>query len=91
MPSPWIVPTAQPVVSHDITRVDIADANSAQDVLSRLEPFLGIARRSIPVFSEVNAALTTLYTLKSNTSTQNVMPVNFSFLRREFGHFVTLG
>ena len=91
MPSPWIVPTTQPVVSHDITRVDIADANGAQDVLSRLEPFLGIAHRSIPVFAEVNAALTTLYTLKTSTSTQNVMPVNFSFLRREFGQFVMLG
>ena len=72
-------------------RVVIPQANRPQDVLSRLEPFIGIAQRSLDVFTTVNATLTTLYTLNTSTSTQHVMPVNLAFLRREFGHFVTLG
>ena len=68
MPLSWIVPTAQPLVSHEISRFDIVEANRPQDVLSMLEPFLSIAHRSLTVFTEVNAALTTLYTLKMATS-----------------------
>ena len=90
VPSSWIVPKTWPVVSHEISRIDIAQANGPQDVLLRLEPFLGVAHRSLAVFREINAALTTLYTLKTSCSTKNLMPVNFSFLLREFGHFAMI-
>lgn len=68
MPLSWIIPTAQPVASHEISRIDVVEANGPQDVLSMLEPFLSIPHRSLTVFTEVNTALTILYTLKMATS-----------------------
>ena len=57
----------------------------------RLEPFIGMANRSIDLFKSLNNALVTLYSLEGRTESQNVMPVCYSFFNKEFARYAEIG
>ena len=78
MPPSWVVPRTTPAVSHLVSVVVPIEENTPQNILSRVEPFLGIAHRSLDVFNAINNALTTLHSLKNTPLSNNIMPVNFT-------------
>ena len=91
MPHEWLIPTRTPTITHTVSVVQVTDESDGETNIARLEPFLGIAHRSMDVFDEISSTLATIYSLRSNSVQNTQIQVNYTFLHREFRHFTTLG
>ena len=72
---------------HELKHVDVENDNCGFDILMRLEPFLGIAHRSIDVFRVLNGSMMTLYSLEERPPSLSQVPVNYSFFYSEYSRF----
>ena len=75
MPSEWLLSLDEPETTHDVFVLNVDDSPSPINVMMRLEPFIGMANRSVDLFKSLNNALVTLYSLEGRTESQNIMPV----------------
>ena len=87
----WLLSLDEPETTHDVFVLNVDDSPSPINVMMRLEPFIGMANRSVDLFKSLNNALVTLYSLEGRTESQNVMPVCYSFFNKEFARYAEMG
>ena len=91
MPKEWVLSLDEAETTHDVFVLTVDDSPSPINVMMRLEPFLGMANRSVDLFKSLNDALVTLYSLDGRNESQNVMPVCYSFFNKEFMRYAEMG
>ena len=91
IPQTWLIPARTSTTTHTVSIVRVNDESDGETILARLEPFLGIAHRSMEVFDEISSALAALHSLRSDSIQNTTIPVNYQFLHREFNRFTTMG
>ena len=90
MPDDWLLSLVEPTTTHDVLIVDAEEAFDETNIMMRLEPFFGVANRSLDVFKKLNDALVSLNSLQQQTIERSCMPVCFSFFKTEFSRFSEL-
>ena len=90
MPDDWLLSLVEPTTTHDVLIVDAEEAFDETNIMIRLEPFFGVANRSLDMFKKLNDALVSLNSLQQQTTERSCMPVCFSFFKTEFSRFSEL-
>ena len=90
MPAEWLMSIERGETVHEVAHVDVVGEIAPDDLMMRLEPFLGNSHRNVAVFKMLNNALSVLNDIENAPSTQNVIPATYTFFNREFGRFAAL-
>ena len=83
MPDEWTLSLEDHCAVHHVTHTDSLEAQTTDNFLMRLEPFMRIANGNVEVFNVLNECLTTLYSITEQVTKDNVVPGSFGFFDGE--------
>ena len=84
IPSCWIVPSETTTQTHQIEQVGFASEMNSVNAPMRIDPYLGIANRSVDVYDTLIGALSSLCTLTGKTPKHNECPLSYASLKEQF-------
>ena len=89
MPDSWVISRQTVPPCHEVVHDEKEETIPTSDILGVLEPFIGLASRTLQVFELIDNALTNLHEL-AGSQVHEDYPISFSFINKEMKRFVSL-